>query len=113
MKFTTSENTKYVWGVGNVPKPWMDYGLDATATIEKYFDENIKIWDADTCGDETVDFLFEDGSSYRLEYSWYLNVYREVDDEGEELPWVIDSVSIEEISVEANTVIDKKMRDWL
>ena len=114
MKFTTTYNTGYRTGIGPVPKSWIDYGLDHDKSINQYFEKKIQIYDADTCGDETHDFVFEDGKAFRLEYSWYLNEYKEVDSYGEELPWVIDEYYIEEISIDDANVPEKKPgRDWL
>lgn len=114
MKFTTTNNTIYRAGIGSVPKSWIDYNLDHIESIDKYFQDKVRIYDADTCGDETHDFVFEDGKAFRLEYSWYLNAGGEVDDDGEELPWVIYESRIIPIAIADANVLDKKVgRDWL
>lgn len=114
MKFTTTYNTGYRTGIGPVPKSWIDYNLDHDKSMNQYFRNKIQIYDADTCGNQTHDFVFEDGKAFRLEYSWYLNQYREVNEDGDELPWVIDEYEIEEISIDDAKVPEKKIgRDWL
>jgi hypothetical protein len=115
MKFTTSMNITYRYNVGQMPKPWIDYDLDHLSSIEKYFEKNIEVYDADNAGDETCDFVFSDGKAFRLEYSWYLNVYREIDDEtGEEYPWVIGEHTVKDITLDEANVLGKKAeRDWL
>lgn len=113
MKFTVTGNHTYRGGI-RIPKPWIDYNTDHEKSIIKYYEDNIRIWDADTAGWSDHDFVFEDGKSYRLGYSWYLNESREVDETGEELPWVIDEYDIREISIEKADVPEKKIgRDWL
>ena len=107
MKFTTSENRTHGFGIGYVPKSWINYDLDHDDSILKYFRENIKIYDADNAGYETHDFVFEDGKAFRLEYERYLNIYNEVDEFGEE-PYLIDNIFIEEISLEEADVPEKK-----
>ncbi len=109
MKFTTTDNTTYRAGVGTVPKAWIDYEVGHAASIDKYFYKHIKVWDADVCGDETHDFLFEDGKAFRLEYSWWMEWYHEDDD----LNGFFDRKSIEEITVEQADVPSKVQRDWL
>ena len=114
MKFTTTRNTVYRPGIGSIPKSWIEYDTDHEKSITKYFEDRVRIYDADTCGDETHDFVFEDGKAFRLTYSWYLNSSRDVDEYGEELPWVIDEHDISEISIEEADVPEKKIgRDWL
>lgn len=113
MKFTHTENTSYRKGIGSVPKPWIDYDKNHKKTIEQYLEDHVKVWDADFCGDITVDFLFEDGKTYRLEYSWYCNEHGEEDEYGEK-PWIIDEYYIEEIALDAAKVPEKKIgRDWI
>jgi len=114
MKFTTTNNNTYRAGIGTVPKSWIDYNLNHVESIDKYFYDKVQIYDADTCGDETHDFVFEDGKAFRLSYSWYLNASGEMDDDGEELPWVIDERDVQEIDIADANVPDKKVgRDWL
>lgn len=112
MKFTTSDNNTYRQGVGNVSKAWIDYGLNHRESIEEYFYKNIKIYDADTAGYHTVDFLFEDDTAYRLSYDWYCNTSGEQDDWGEE-PWIIDEYDIEQINRNDLNIQDTKQRDWI
>ena len=108
-------NTSYRYKIGPVPKSWIDYDLDHMKSIDKYFRDYIEIYDADNAGDETCDFVFADGKAFRLEYSWYLNIYRETDNEtGEEYPWVMREHTVKEINLDEANVLDKKVeRDWL
>ena len=110
MKFTTTENKTYRFGIGYVPKSWINYDLDYNDSILKYFRENIKIYDACNAGYETHDFVFEDGKAFRLEYEWHLNFYNRKEDED----YFIDNIFIEEISLEEADVPEKKCeRDWI
>lgn len=113
MKFTHTNNTYYRVGLGYTPKSWIDYDKPHKETIKKHLEDRVRVWDADICGDITIDFLFEDGKAYKLEYSWYCNEYGEEDEYGE-TPWIIDKYYIEEISADEAKVPDKKVgRDWL
>jgi hypothetical protein len=69
MKFFTSD----FWTFDGKPRPWCDYGLDKDSTIQKYFADIVEIFDADTCGDIEVFFAFEDGTTYRLDYSYWFD----------------------------------------
>lgn len=111
MKFTTTENVTYRAGIGNVPKPWIGYsGLDNEESIKKYFYDNIKCWDWDFGFDEIHDFVFEDGSAYRLEYSGWAE-WGHTDEEDNGLK---DSYHIEKISIEDANVPEKTMsRNWI
>ena len=119
MKFTTTKNTFYRGGIGNIPKPWIkysdfekyeDYCDVYTNSIKKYFYDSIKLWDWDVCGNQTHDFVFEDGKSFRLEYSWWSEWYHEDEDQS----GLKDEYYIEEISIDEANVPEKKIgRDWL
>lgn len=119
MKFTTTENTIYRAGIGKIPKAWVeyktfdpyeDYGDVYKNSIKKYFYAHIKLWDYDVCGNETHDFVFEDGKAFRLEYSWWAEWYHEDDDEN----GLKSEYHIEEISIDEANVPEKKLgRDWL
>jgi hypothetical protein len=86
------------------PKPWVDYGLNEEESMKKYFFDIIKIYDADTCGDEEYDFVFDSGNAYRLEYEWYI----EFDPE-----WrLVDNFYIEPIDLEEARCM-KKYRNIL
>lgn len=54
------------------PRPWIDYGLDEEETIEKYFVDHVQIYDTDVCDDIEIDFVFDNGNAFRLEYSWWI-----------------------------------------
>ena len=96
MKFTTTNNWTYRRGIGNVPMSWIEYpDKNHIDSIYEYFDYNIRIWDWDVCGDETHDFVFEDGKAFRLEYSWWTDMWAEEDESR-----MKDEVWVEEISLE-------------
>lgn len=118
MKFTTTDNWTFRSGIGNVPKPWIEFTFKPHESyddvyknsIRKYFYENIKVWDFDMAGSETHDFVFEDGKAFRLEYSWWMEYGN--DDEEENGP--TDVSTIEEISIDEANVPEKTMgRNWI
>lgn len=110
MKFTTTDNACWRPGVGKFPKSWIEYpGKDHTESIYEYFYNNVKYWDFDVCGNETHDFVFEDGKAFRLEYSWWRDDWASEDESS-----LKDEVYIEEISIDDAIVPEKKIgRDWL
>lgn len=110
MKFTTTENKSYRGALGYVPKNWIDCGdTEYKDAIWKYFRDHIMIWDFDECGDETHDFLFDDGKAYRLTYSWWAEWFHEDEDEnGLKYETVIDEISADEANVPTTAE-----RDWI
>lgn len=110
MKFTTTNNRTYRRGIGNIPKPWIEYtGKNHIDSVYEYFDEKLKHWDFDIAGDETHDFVFEDGKAFRLEYSWWRDDWA-----GEDEDCLKDKVHVEEISIDDANVPEKKPgRDWI
>lgn len=113
MKFTTTENKSYRGSLGYVPKAWITAeGTDHKSIILNYFNKYIRIYDFDNCGEEIHDFVFDDGTAYRLTYSWWRDWYsRDPDDDGCQDH---HDYTIEPISVEEADVIDKTPgRDWL
>jgi hypothetical protein len=110
MKFTTTTNTTYRRGIGSVPLSWIEYpDKNHIDSIYEYFDNNIRIWDWDVCGDETHDFVFDDGKAFRLEYSWWTDMWAEEDESR-----MKTEVHVEEIAIEEANVPEKKPgRDWL
>ena len=109
MKFTTTYNVTNRPSIGAIPKPWIDYDKDHMDSIYEYFYREIKLYDWDECGNETHDFLFEDGKAFRLEYSWWSEWYHD-DDEQNGLK---DEYFIEEIDPEKAKLPSKIERDWL
>ena len=109
MKFTTTYNVTNRYPIGDVPKPWIDYGKDHMDSIRHYFYREIKLYDWDVCGEETHDFLFEDGKAFRLEYSWWSEWYHDDDEEN----GLKDEYYIEEIDPETAKLPSKMERDWL
>jgi hypothetical protein len=112
MFFTHTQNTRYRKGQGAIPNPWIDYGMGYQESIKKYFEKNVRVYDADTCGDITIDFLFEDGKSFRLNYSWWCNIQGEKDEYGD-ITWIQDEYTIEEIDPNTANVPNRKNRDWI
>jgi len=110
MKFTTTYNTRSRSGIGNIPKSWIESDLtDHTEIIETYFENHIRHWDFDVCGDETHDFVFDDGKAFRLEYGWWRDDWADEDED-----FLKHEINIEEISMEEANVPEKKPgRDWL
>jgi hypothetical protein len=118
MKFTTTENTTYRAGIGDIPKPWIEYDSFDTYegygdvyenSIRKYFYDHIQIYDWDAAGDETHDFVFEDGKAFRLQYNWWRDAWAEEDEN-----CMKDEYHIEEIDIDRANVPEKKIeRDWL
>lgn len=76
MKYTHSENTYFRYGIdGNkAPKPWLMSALDDPVKIMEHFIHNeCWVYDADTCGDDTYLFSFDNGEAYTLEHSWWID----------------------------------------
>jgi len=86
------------------PRPWIDYGLDEEASIRKYFYDIVKIYDADICGDEEYDFVFENGNAWRMHYHWHIEYNPEWE--------LVDEYYVEAIPLE-NAKCMKKYRDIL
>lgn len=108
MKFTTTENRSY--SVGQyIPKSWIDYDLNHEKSIKKYFNGHIRVQDTDNCEFETHDFLFEDGKTFRLEYSYWIDQ----SNEDEDLNGFYDEYTIKEISADDADVPNKKDRDFI
>lgn len=111
MKFTTTTNKTYRRSLGYVPKPWIEYeGLDHKQSISKFFNSNIRVWDWDEGFDEEHDFVFDDGSAYRLTYSGWAEWHHDDEEEnGLKQEWFIEKIGIDEANV-----LDKKAgRDWI
>jgi hypothetical protein len=118
MKFTTTMNTRYRTGIGNIPKAWIEYtdknyedhGDVYQNSISNYFYAHIRHWDYDSGGSETHDFVFEDGKSFRVVYDYWAEWYHEDDDDN----GLKFEFYIEEISIDDANVPEKKIgRDWL
>ena len=118
MKFTTTTNTTYRRGIGNIPKAWIEYtdrnyedqGDLYQNSISNYFYAHIRHWDYDSGGSETHDFVFEDGKAFRLVYDYWSEWCHKDDDEnGLKFEFYIEEIAIEE----ANVPEKKPGRDWL
>lgn len=103
MRFTFSEN----YTQDKMPKPWVDYGsdFDELKTINKFFYDYVKVYDADNAGDEFVDFVFDNGKAFRLEYEWYIEYNPD---------WnLVDRMNIREIRLTEANVPSKKFHDFI
>lgn len=111
MKFTTTRNITYRSGIGYVPKNWIEAKNDVhRSVIKSYFYDEIKLWDWDISGEQTHDFVFDDGKAYRLEYSWWSEWHHEDEEEN----GLKDEYTIEEIDIEEANVPEKRtVRDWI
>ena len=99
MKFHCSE----FWTFDKRPYPWCDMGLSEKETVEKYLERYVKVYDADICGNVTIDFVFDSGKAYRLDYSWWIDI------EGDQ--WLCDEEFIEEIPISDAKNCMTKFRD--
>lgn len=67
----------YTNSYGYRVKNWIETDeTDPVKVIEKFYYDNCFIYDADICGDRSVEFAFEiDGKIeyYKLDYSWYID----------------------------------------
>ena len=104
MMYTTDKNVK----MSGAPKPWIRTDLSHTRTMVKYLERNLRVYNADTCGDDTTIFAFEDGKCYKLDYAWWF----EYDDEEEGLD-LKDEYCIREISIDKVPTWMRKYRDWM
>ena len=113
MLYTTSENHTYRPGTGPVPKKWIETDHCPEETILAYLERRVRVWDADTAGERTVDFRFDDGTDWRLYYDWSVNDTGWYTDESGEQPWIVDEYRIERISRDVSTIPDTRPRDWI
>jgi len=87
------------------PSPWRETSeTNEFKVIEKYFNDHIKVWDADNCGYEEIYFAFDTGKAFILKYDWWC------DYDSEE--YIKDEWEIEEIYINDAKGICTN-RDWL
>lgn len=108
MRFTCSTNTRYQTGVGDVQKPWIDYNLDYEKSIKRYFCKHLEVYDFDTCGEETVDFLFEDGKIFQLYHSWSRDDFGDYEEDETRFHFDYEVTEITESKIST-----WKDRDWI
>lgn len=102
MKFTTSLNYRYP----GRPRPWIDGGnFSEKECINEYFLDEIKVYDADLCGNIWVEFVFDNGRAYLLEYSWWIEYDPEWD--------LCEEKIIKEIPLSDVKKCQTKYRDWI
>lgn len=75
--------------------------------IKKLYFEDFHVWDFDTCGDNTIYFVFDTGKYFRLTYSWWRSYEPDEDDN-----YLQHEYEIEEIKKEEAKDISSD-RDWL
>lgn len=105
MKFTTSLNTRYSNGK-DAPLPWLESNAETEKkAILEYFHKEIEIYDADTCGNEKVEFVFESGNAYLLDYTWWIEYNPD---------WrLCDELDIKQIPLEEVENCPIRYRDWI
>lgn len=99
MRFTFTDNETYQ----RKPRPWADYGLDEEASVEKFFYDHVKMYDADSCDDIVIEFVFENGKAYKLDYSYWIDYENGLEDEK-----FITEIPIDDVTMEYKTY-----RDWM
>lgn len=87
------------------PRAWKETALTSeTMVINKYFNEHMRVYDADTCGDDTVYFAFSTGKYYRVVHSWWIT---------DEPEWTMhNNLDVEEISASEAEGIPSDS-DWM
>lgn len=114
MLYTTSENVTYRPGIGTVPKNWIATDRSVEETILDYLEQSVRVTDASSGGDHTVDFRFSDGTDWRLYYDWSVNDTGWYTNQSGETPWIVDEYRIEPIPAEISNIRDQTPgRDWL
>lgn len=87
------------------PSPWKSTReTDERKVIDAYFNDHIKIWDADNCGEVICYFAFDTGTTFKLSYSWWC-------DYGSD-EYIKDEVVVEEIE-RATAIGICADRDWM
>lgn len=85
---------------------WVEEDIkDEKHFIECYFNREIKIWDADNCGEEEFFFAFSSGKCFKLIYNWWID--------GSSDAWLADEFEIKEIIWEECKDHISSDRDWL
>lgn len=104
--YTHTNNTGWNRYIGRAPLPWLvSEETNHKKVIDEFFQDKIRVWDADICGEETIDFLFDDGKAFRLEYSWWIEPNSD--------DWLHDHVEVHEIDAKEANVPTKINRDFL
>lgn len=110
MKFTTSDN--YRGYPIKIPDPWFETKLtDKNDIIYSHLRENYWVYDCDECGNEEIYFLFDDGSKFLVNFSWYWS-YSYKEDEDEEDSYVVNAYDFE-IVTDLPDFMTHKERDWI
>lgn len=106
MKYTTSYNVRYRPGIGEAPKPWIETDLtDHEKVMGKYHRDELYTYDADTCDNGDVFFVFDDGKAFKMEWSYWMDYDPE---------WEIHNEwHSEEIDITDTPLWMHKERDWL
>lgn len=112
MKYFASDMFQYRKNLGSVPKNWVDSIFhDEKDIILDYLNNEIRVFDADTCGEKIIYFVFENNKVYKLYYDWYIKYEPEWDlIESFDIEEIKDKNKIEQLFKENKLV---KNRDWL
>lgn len=92
----------------NRPKLWGTVDGEEKHIISSHFSKFVKIYDADICGDERIQFLFSSGKCFELNYIWWIEYNPEWD--------LLEDLYIDEITkdkLDKFNPCDLKDRDWL
>ncbi len=72
---------KFVCSDMDNPSAWKETSEpDERKAIEKYFEDNIKVWNPYEGGERTVHFLFDTGKAFRLTYEWWCDYWKDNND---------------------------------
>jgi len=78
-------------------------GTDPIKVIERYYNHNCIVYDADICGDDEIFFIFDTDIMYRLSYSYWIEHNPE---------WnICDEHYVEEVPLSSHKF--PANRDWL
>jgi len=104
MRFFASDMYSYRKNVGEVSLGWKETSLSEKNTINKYFMEKLKVFDADNCGSKEVFFAFSSNRYFKLNYEWWIDISSD--------EYIRDCLYITEIKKEQCKNIASD-RDWL
>lgn len=93
MRYTHSENKRYLFGIGDVPNNWIESDKKDPMNIMNIYAKNeLYVYDCDNCGSNKIFFYFENGECWELYHEYYWN-----EDGDLENDFYYDRVSIDKI----------------